>query len=371
MQISPRIVALGVASAVLFGACSVARSTPAVTEQPTMTQPQPTEPSAYAGYKVCVALDSGGRGDQGFNDLALKGLDDAAALGFDTLASEPPDATDYATNIQDLIDRGCRTVITVGPDQTQATVAATLANVDISFAQVDATWDESANGSVPDNFTGLDFRIDEASTLAGYLAAGFSQSHTLATFGGEPTPIVTRAMNGLVAGANIYNARHDAKVKVLGWDPTTEDGTFVGGDDPWDAPAKGQQLAEAFLAKDADVVYPVAGATGSGAIKAMADAGKWAIGSDRDEALAATELATSILTSAEKRVDVAVLATFKKNAEGDMGGEDFVGTLANGGVTLSPYHALDAQIPADLKDEVDQLRGEIESGAVKIADFLN
>ena len=79
----------------------------------------------------------------------------------------------------------------------------------------------------------------------------------------------------------------------------------------------------------------------------------------------------TLLTSAEKRVDVAVLATFKKNAEGDMGGKDFVGTLANGGVALSPYHALDEQIAADLKDEVDQLRGEIESGAVKIADFLD
>jgi basic membrane protein A len=359
-----------VASAALFAACSVARSTPAVTEEPTQPQPQPTERSAYADYKACIALDSGGRGDQGFNDLALKGLADAAALGFDTLSSEPADATGYEANIQDLIDRGCRTVITVGPDQTQVTIDATLANPDISFAQVDAVWDEAANGPAPDNFTGLDFRIDEASTLAGYLAAGVSQSHILATFGGEPAPIVQRAMNGMVAGANIYNARHDAKVKVLGWDAATERGTFVGGDDPWDAPAQGRQLAESFLAQDADVVYPVAGVTGSGAIKAMADAGKWAIGSDRDEALVSTQLATSILTSAEKRVDVAVLAALKKNAEGDMGGDDFVGTLANGGVALSPYHELVEQIPADHKDEVDQLRAEIESGAVRIADYL-
>jgi basic membrane protein A len=157
---------------------------------------------------------------------------------------------------------------------------------------------------------------------------------------------------------------------VLGWDAATGQGTFVGGNDPWDTPAQGQQLAESFLAREADVVYPVAGATGNGAIKAMAEAGRWAIGSDRDEALVSTQLATSILTSAEKRVDVAVLATLKRNAEGDMGGEDFVGTLANGGVALSPYHELDSQISAALKDEVDQLQTEIESGAVTIADYL-
>jgi basic membrane protein A len=365
-----RTLVLCIASAVLVGACSVVRPTRAPTEEPTIAGPQPTEPSVYVDYKACIALDSRGSGDQGFNDLALKGLGDAAALGFDPLSSEPADATGYEANIQDLIDRGCRTVVTVGSDQTQATVAATLANPDISFAQVDAVWDEEANGPVPDNYTGLDFRIDEASALAGYLAAGVSRSHVLATFGGEATPIVQRAMSGLVAGANIYNARHDAKVKVLGWDAATGQGTFVGGNDPWDTPAQGQQLAESFLAREADVVYPVAGATGGGAIKAMAEAGKWAIGSDRDEALVSTQLATSILTSAEKRVDVAVLATLKKNAEGDMGGEDFVGTLANGGVALSPYHELDSEIPAALKDEVDQLRTEIESGAVTIADYL-
>ena len=36
-----------------------------------------------------------------------------------------------------------------------------------------------------------------------------------------------------------------------------------------------------------------------------------------------------------------------------MGGENFVGTLANGGVALSPFHDLDSQIPAELKAEVD------------------
>ncbi len=324
----------------------------------------------YVDYKACVALDSEGPGDQGFNDLARQGLDAAATLGFDTTSSAPPDGTDFATNIQDLIDRGCRTIITVGSDQTQATVDATLANEDISFAQVDAVWDEATNGPIPANYTGIDFRIDEASSLAGYLAAAFSQSHTLATFGAESTPGVTRAMDGLVAGANIYNDRHDASVKVLGWDAVTEQGTFVDGDHPWNAPDKGQQLAEALLAKDADVVYPVAGATGSGAFKAMADAGKWAIGSDGDQALIATAYAAAILTSTEKRVDVAVLAVLKQNAEGDTGGSDYVGTLANGGVALSPYHELAGQIPADLKAEVDQLQAQIESGAVRIADYL-
>ena len=39
-------------------------------------------PSA-AAYKACVAFDTGGLGDKGFNDLAKKGLEDAKAAGYD------------------------------------------------------------------------------------------------------------------------------------------------------------------------------------------------------------------------------------------------------------------------------------------------
>ena len=53
-----------------------------------------------------------------------------------------------------------------------------------------------------------------------------------------------------------------------------------------------------------------------------------------------------------------------------LGGENFVGTLANKGVTISPFHDLDSQVPADLKAEVDQLSKDIASGTIKIADYL-
>jgi basic membrane protein A len=65
-----------------------------------------------------------------------------------------------------------------------------------------------------------------------------------------------------------------------------------------------------------------------------------------------------------------VLDTIKKNAGGDRGGENFLGTLANDGVALSPFHDLDGQIPAELKAEVDQLAKDIASGSVKVADYL-
>jgi basic membrane protein A len=177
-------------------------------------------------------------------------------------------------------------------------------------------------------------------------------------------------MDGLDAGINIYNERKATAVELLGWDAATQTGTFVGGDNPWNDPAKGEQLAQTFLDQGVDIVHPVSGATGNGTIKAMLAAGKYAIGVDTDQAISLAEYAAAILTSAEKVIDVAVLDTIKKNAGGDTGGENYIGTLANGGVRISPLHEFESQVDPALVAEVEALSQEIANGTVKIADYF-
>ncbi|MDH4142613.1 MAG: BMP family ABC transporter substrate-binding protein, partial [Chloroflexota bacterium] len=373
--------------ALLLAACSGSGATTAPSAAPASEAPASEAPASEApaseapaiDYIACVAFDTGGLGDKGFNDLAKKGLEDAAALGYTTFFSEAQGATDYAANIQRLIDQGCQTIVTVGFNQAQATIDATLANPEVNFAQVDATWNEAGADFTPGtaddlpfppNFTGLDFQIDEAATLAGYLAAGFSESGKIGTYGGQQFPGVTRFMDGMYAGIKIYNERKGTTVELLGWDAATQTGTFVGGDNPWGDPAKGEQLAQTFLDQGVDIVHPVAGATGNGTLKAMLAAGKYGIGVDTDQAISLAEYAAAILTSAEKVIDVAVLDTFNKNSGGDTGGENYIGTLANKGVRLSPYHEFEDKIPAELKAEVEALSAEIAAGTVKVADYL-
>jgi basic membrane protein A and related proteins len=352
-----------------------------MSEAPASEAPASVAPSAAAiDWVACVAFDTGGLGDKGFNDLAKKGLEDAEALGYETFFSEAQGAADYAANIQRLIDQGCQSIVTVGFLQGEATVQATLNNPDIAFAQVDATWPAAGPDNVagneddlpyPPNFSGLDFQIDEAATLAGYLAAGFSESGKVGTYGGQQFPGVTRFMDGMAAGIAIHNERKGTAVELLGWNAAEQTGTFVGGDNPWNDPAKGEQLAQTFLDQGVDIVHPVAGGTGNGSLKAMLAAGKWGIGVDTDQAISLAEYAGAIITSAEKVIDVAVLDTFHKNAGGDLGGEDYVGTLANGGVRLSPFHEFEDVISAELKAEIEALSAEIAAGTVKIADYLN
>ena len=378
MRSSMRLLSLGATAAFIITACSAPAASVAPSAAPSESAAASgsAAPSASAStggsvnWTACVAFDTGGLGDKGFNDLAKKGLEDAAAAGYTTFFAEAQGATDYAANIQRLIDQGCQSIVTVGFNQAQATIDATKANPDIAFAQVDATWDEATNGPTPANFSGLDFQIDEAAMLAGYLAAGFSKSGKIGTYGGQQFPGVTRFMDGLAAGIKYHNQEKGTNVELLGWNAAAQTGTFVGGDNPWGDPAKGEQLAKTLLDQGVDIVHPVAGATGNGSIKAMLNAGKWAIGVDTDQAISLSEYAGAILTSAEKVIDVAVLETFKKNSGGDLGGENFIGTLDNKGVRISPFHDFEDDVSADLKTELDTLSGAIAGGTVKVADYL-
>ena len=369
MAISKRLLALGATAAIIFAACS--------------TQ------GGGKNYKACVAFDTGGRGDKGFNDLASKGLEDAAKAGYQTASAEAQGSTDYEHNIQTLIDQGCKTIVTVGFLQSSATAKATLANPKVAFGQVDATWnslgDDFKPGTaddpppgVPANFSGLDYQVDQAAMLAGYLAADFSKSKKIGTYGGLAFPGVTRFMDGLYAGIQYYNEQKGTSVTLIGWDGKLADrdkkGTFVGGTggtDTWNDTAKGEQFAKTFLDQGVDIVHPVAGETGNGTIKAMFEAGKWAIGVDTDQWISIGPPTNgAILTSAQKAIDVSVLDVINKNAGGDLGGEDYSGTLANGGVLLSPFHDFDAKISAALKSELDALKAQIVAGTIKVCTYL-
>lgn len=362
MQTARRLIALGAASAIFLAACGGSAASPAAAE-----------------YKACVAFDTGGLGDKGFNDLAKKGLDATAAGGMKTAYSEAKGSTDYAANIQRLIDQNCNSIVVVGYNQQGPAQAAAIANPKVAFSIIDTVWDPSGPdgkvGTADDvkiaaNFAGLDFRVEQPGMLAGYLAAGFSKTGVIGTYGGQQFPGVTRFMDGYAAGIAYYNQEKGTSVKLLGWDPVTQTGQFVGGDNPWGDAAKGEQIAKNFVDQGADIVAPVAGATGNGSIKYMLSVGKYGIGVDADQAVTAPEYAKAFLTSVEKLIDVAVSNQFKANQAGTLGGADSEATLANGGVKVSPYHEFDSQFSAELKAGVDALKAKIISGEVKVADYL-
>jgi basic membrane protein A len=375
LRISTRLLALGAAATMLFAACggggattapSQAGPTAAATEAPSMA------PSA-AAFKACLVTDTGGLGDKGFNDNALKGLKDALAAGYatDIKNLESKKDADYASNIDTLVADGCQSITTVGFNMGTITQTKAGENPDIAFSIVDFAYDPAVA-----NITGIVFATEQAGMLAGYLAAGVSATGKIGTYGGLPIPPVTAFMDGLYAGIAYYNKEKGTSVQLLGYDPKNPTkGVLAPASNPWGDTNFGNQQANAFFQQGADIIVPVAGGTGIGsftAAKQAQAAGKkvYAIGVDTDQYLTAPGYEGVILTSIQKIIDKAVSDAIHLAQGGQLGGTNYVGTLANGGVGLAPFHDLSTLVSADLQSGLDALKAAIVGGTVKVSDWL-
>ena len=376
MRTSRGLIGALAAASILFAACGGGASptpaptatpaaTPVPTEAPTAT-PEPT-PAPASVALACEVSDTGGIDDKGFNANAWQGMQDAKAAGFvkEIKFLESSAETDYARNIDQFISDGCDIITTVGFLLGDATKAAAEANPTQKFSIVDFAYDPTLA-----NVLGLTFQTDEAAMLAGYLAAGMSKSGKIGTFGGINIPPVTIFMNGLAAGINYYNKEKGTTVALLGWDAVKSDGSFTGDFNDKD---KGKQLTAGFIQEGADIIVPVAGPVGLGAAAAVQEAkaqGVMLIGVDTDQFVSAPEYGDVTLTSILKRIDNAVKASVQAAADGSFKGGVYVGTLANEGVGLAPFHDFDAAVSAELKAAISDLATKISGGTVKVADYL-
>ena len=330
------------------------------------------------GGTACLVTAVGGIADGGFNQTAWQGaLDAAAEFGISVRFLESASPADYGPNIEAFIEADCGVIITVGFLIADATAAAAKAHPDQHFAIIDfpvanfpgTPWcleeplpDGTCGGDLVANVRGSSFRTDESSFLAGYLAAGMSQSGAVGVFGGLNIPSVTIFMDGFVWGVEHYNSVKGTSVDALGWDPDTATGLFTGS---FTDIALGVTFAQDLVDQGADLVMPVAGSVGLGSASLCQDSGSCvAIGVDTDQFFAASEFADVWLTSVVKGVDVFVFETIENDILFGTLGPDYVGTLINGGTDLAPYHDFEDDVPQPLKDEVDQLRLDVISGAV-------
>lgn len=320
-----------------------------------------------AAFKACMVSDSGGFDDKSFNQTSYKGLTDAKTeLGIETGEVESATAADFAKNIQSMVDAKCNMIVTVGFLLSDDTLAAAKKNPDIKFAIVDNN--DPENYPAAKNLKPLVFNTAQSAFMAGYLAAGTSQTKKVGTFGGAKIPTVTIFMDGFAQGVAYYNQQKSADVQVLGWDADKQDGQFVPGDKPFEDTKGGQRTAQGLISQGADIVFPVAGPSGEGALQAAkASGGKVnAIWVDTDGCISAEAYCSNIVTSVYKAMDVAVKDAITAAKDGSFDNKAYVGTLENEGTGLSPYNQFDSKVPADLKADVDKIKSDIIAGTIKI-----
>jgi basic membrane protein A len=365
--------ALAVSATLVVAACGTSTSSASSSSSSSSSAPA-SSAAAGTGPKVlgCMVTDTGGINDRSFNASSWAGMQAAAAANPNITVKYLQSTTqsDYTPNINTFIGEKCNIIVTVGFLMGAATEAAAKANPTQKFAIVDCSYASGCiTGTKEPNIDQLVFNTVQDGFLGGYLAAGMTKTGKVATFGGIELPTVTIYMDGYWDGVQYYNSKHSTHVQVLGWNEQTQKGSFTG---DFTNQTKGQTLTQTFISEGADVIFPVAGNVGLGAAKAVQSADQ-AAGSNKvlmewvdvDGCTSAAQYCQYFLTSVEKGIVAAVKSSVLSVSSGTFTGGTYVGTLANGGAVLAPFHDFASKVPQALQTALTQVGQAISAGTIQ------
>jgi basic membrane protein A and related proteins len=309
--------------------------------------------AAPAPYKVALVTDIGGLDDRSFNFLANKGLAQAKSqLKIQGRVFISKSNADYVPNLSAAARGGYNLVISVGFLMGDATAAVARRFPKTKFAIIDNTGVSAELKGKPTNVRGLLFKEQEAGYLVGYLAGLQSKnvpnsSGVIAAVGGLKIPPVDRFIGGYYQGAK---AAFPA-VKV----EHSYSQDFVD-------QAKCKEAALNHIANGATVVFQVAGQCGLGVLSAAKEKGVFGIGVDAYQGY----LGNHVLTSATKKVDVAVFKTIEAaKAQGAAFKTNFnaIFTVKNNGVG---YGKISTRTQASWRKALAGVRLQIATGKIKV-----
>jgi basic membrane protein A and related proteins len=302
-------------------------------------------PSGAKKIRVGLVTDIGGLNDRSFNQLANDGVQRAKSqLGVDVRVLTSKSNADYVPNLSTLAQQKYDLVIGVGFLMADAmdTVASKFPNT--KFAIIDV--DQSTLKHKPSNVQGILFKEQQSGYLAGYLAGLYTKAkggkQVIGSVGGQKIPPVDHYIAGYQAGAKAA----DSGIKTL--NGYSQD--FVD-------QAKCKELALNQIAEGAQVVFQVAGQCGLGVLDAAKEKGVQGIGVDADQSY----LGPQVLTSAIKKVDVAVFDTVKAAQGGTFkGGSNATFDLTNDGAGIGKISATGQKYAS----KVDSVAQKIKSGSI-------
>lgn len=315
-------------------------------------------------------------GDKSFFDSAQRGMDMLLEDGYNIEVNTVElgiDPANWESGLSDqMVDTEAYDVLIVGTFQ-MGEFLATRAHLypDKYFI----FYDDSVQNSYPElcadgcpNVYSVVYAQNEGSFLAGVYAAAISTSGVEGTnpeaiigaVGGQDIPVINDFIVGYEQGACLVNPGVTNIVQ------------YAGG---WNDPAKGKEIALAMYEQKADIVFQIAGGTGSGVFEAAEEQGHYAIGVDSDQAtiIAETnpEQAAYILTSMMKNVDNSLYRAIDLHIAGELPyGETEVLGIVEGGVGLADNDIYYDTTPENILDLMDAVIEMIENGDLTVVTVI-
>ena len=305
--------------------------------------------------KVGMVSDVGGIDDASFNQNTWEGLKNAdEGLPVCARFIESQAQADYEKNITEFAEQDYDLIITVGFLLGDATGKMAEVYPDVGLAIVDYAYDPPI-----DNVQGIVFNTNEAAFPVGYLAAAWADMKDpgdpqVGYVAGMQIPPVEIFIVAYEAGVNYYNAKYGKNVQFKG--------VYVG---DFEAPDQGKIQGNSLIDEGVDVIFGVGGKTGNGGIAAAKERGKWGVGVDVDQYYTLPNEKDILISSTMKRMDNAVYGVVEAMTKDQFGGGGvYVGTLANGGVGMAPFHDYEDQIPDNIKQDLEDIQQGIIDGTI-------
>lgn len=318
------------------------------TTAPKATEPNATEP-AKKEFKVGLVTDVGGLNDHSFNFLANKGLEKAVKdLGITKGVVESKQMTDYETNLSRFAKDNYNLVIAVGFLMQDAVEKVSKDYPNVKFMIIDSSITDRPN------VASAMFKTEQCGYLVGVMSGLMEKApgipnakgkNTVGLVGGMKIPPVDDYIAGFIQGAKSVNPDIKIDLKYT---------------NKFDDPALGKQTALSQIAAGADIVFHIAGGTGTGVIDAAKEKNVYAIGVDADQNYMAPE---NVMTSALKGMDVATYDIIKGAMEDKFQSGNVSFDLSNDGVGFATPIKV---VPKDIVDKVNDAAKQIKDGKITV-----
>ncbi|MDY6875490.1 MAG: BMP family ABC transporter substrate-binding protein [Chloroflexota bacterium] len=323
--------------AMLLPACGPAATEEPV-EEPVIEEPA-EEPAADASdLSFAMVTDQAGLGDQAFNDATWEGFTALnEEFGIQIKVVETNEQAQYVPNLSTLAEQEEDLIVGVGFLLKDAVNEVAPMYPDINFALID-------NYVEQPNVACIQFAENEGAFLMGAIAAYMTESGKVGFVGGMETDVVKKFEAGYRAGVMTIDPDMEVLVSYAG---------------AFNDPAKGKELALAQYDQGADVVFQVAGFTGTGVIDAAVERDQMVIGVDRDQNYLAPD---NVISSMMKGLGAGVYDVGQMIVNGEFKGGSYRYGVAEGGIGIAPTTG--KNVPADILEQVENLEQMIIDGEV-------
>lgn len=209
----------------------------------------------------------------------------------------------------------------------------------------------TSGNTVRANVAGIQFAFEEASYLAGILAAGMTKSGVIGAIGGTELPPVKRSFAAYSAGARSVNPRMNVVVSYVG---------------SWDDVNAGKEQALAQIGRRSDVIFQNADAAGLGVFQAVRESrSTFVIGANADQNAVAPEVTLGSVVIDLRHAFLLVAQQVKTHT--------FVPRVVSLGIrenvvrlVLNP--TLRASIPPPTRTAIDSVQRRLFDGSLRLVD---